>query len=80
MAKIILTGQNFDIYDGNGQDPYARTGATSLEMLHNAGAEGVILGHSETRDTVEVVRKKLQTLLNRRQNLVQAFCPNPQYL
>jgi len=73
MAKIILSAQNFDIYEGDGQDPFARTGATSLEMIYNAGAEGVILGHSEVADSPEVVRKKLQTLLQKRSSFGLQF-------
>lgn len=75
MAKIILTGQNIDIYDGDCLDLYARTGATSLEMLSHAGAEGVIFGHSEVGDSAEVTRKKFQTLLNRRQTFGANFLP-----
>lgn len=59
MAQIILTAQNVDIYEGDGRDPFARTGAISASMLVNAGAEGVILGHPETRDSVEMVHGKV---------------------
>lgn len=62
MANIILSAQNFDIYDGDGLDPQARTGDVSAEQLVRAGAEGVILGHSEVGDSPEVVRMKLLML------------------
>ncbi len=66
MAKIILSGQNFDIYEGDGRDAFARTGATSIEMLKKTGVQGVILGHSEVGDSPEITRKKLLTLLTKR--------------
>lgn len=62
MPTIILSAQNFDIYDGDGLHPYARTGSTSVDQLVRAGAQGVILGHSEVGDAPEVVRKKLLTI------------------
>lgn len=65
MAQIFLTGQNIDVYDGDGLDPFARTGATTAVQLHNAGAEGVILGHSEVGDSPEIVAAKLQTILKK---------------
>lgn len=65
MANIVLSAQNFDIYDGDGLDPFARTGAVSVDMLYRVGAKGVILGHSETNDSVTVVRNKLLTIVKR---------------
>ncbi len=65
MPTIILTAQNFDIYESDGLDPFARTGATSAEQIHRTGATGVILGHSEVGDTPEVVRNKLLMIVNR---------------
>lgn len=65
MAKIILSAQNFDIYEGNELDLFARTGATSSEQLFRAGAEGVIIGHSETGDGPEIVRQKLLTVFKK---------------
>jgi len=47
MAQIILSAQDFDIYDSDGRDPVARTGSISVEMLDCTGAKGVILGHSD---------------------------------
>lgn len=66
MPQIILSAQNFDIYDSDGQDPVARTGAISIEMLDRAGAEGVILGHSEVNDSPEMINKKLLSLVQRK--------------
>lgn len=62
MATIILSAQNFDIYEGDGLDTSARTGATSIEQLHRAGARGVVIGHSEVGDAPDVIRKKLLTI------------------
>jgi triosephosphate isomerase len=62
-ARLLVTGQNIDIYKGDGQDAYARTGATSAEQLHRAGAVGVILGHSEVGDAPDVLRKKLFSIV-----------------
>ncbi len=66
MARFILSAQNFDIYQDDGQDPVARTGATSVELLDRAGAEGVILGHSESGDSLKVLRGKILTLAGKR--------------
>jgi len=63
--RIHLTAQNIDVYEGDGLDPFARTGATTAEQVHKAGAEGVILGHSEVGDSPEVVRKKLLTIISK---------------
>lgn len=65
MAKIYLTAQNIDIYEEDGLDPFARTGATSTEQVHQAGAEGVVLGHSEVGDTPQIIRKKLLTIVGK---------------
>lgn len=73
MAKIILSAQNFDIYEGDGRDPFARTGATSSEQIFLAGAKGVIIGHSETGDGPEVVRRKLQTIVKKQEQYRSAF-------
>lgn len=61
--RLLLTGQNIDIYSGDGEDAYARTGATSAQELHRAGASGVILGHSEVGDAPDVLRKKLFSIV-----------------
>lgn len=65
MATFILSGQTIDIYEGDGLDPFARTGATSIEQLVRAGATGVILGHSEVGDSPEIVHRKLGTIANK---------------
>ena len=62
MAKIILTAQNIDVYDGDSLDPFARTGATTTQQIYRAGASGSILGHSEVGDLPDVVHKKLLTI------------------
>ncbi len=67
MPRFFLTAQNIDIYDGDGLDAIARTGATSAEQIYRAGAEGVILGHSEVGDTPQVTRQKLFTIVTRGQ-------------
>ncbi|AKM79807.1 MAG: hypothetical protein UX85_C0001G0035 [Candidatus Beckwithbacteria bacterium GW2011_GWB1_47_15] len=59
MAKFILSAQNFDIYEGDNLDPYARTGDVSLEQIASAGAQGVIIGHSEVGDNPQIIRQKL---------------------
>ncbi len=76
MAKIFLTAQNIDIYHGDSFDPYARTGATSVEQIHRAGVSGVILGHSEVGDTPDVVRKKLLTIIQKGDNFDSPFLKN----
>ena len=76
MPNIILTAQNFDVYDNDGLDPFARTGATSALQIHRAGATGVILGHSEVGDTPEVVRNKLLTIVNKSAAHGPAFLKN----
>lgn len=59
-----LLAQNFDIYQGDGLDPFARTGAVSLDYLLRAGIDGVIIGHSEVGDSPEILNKKLLTIVN----------------
>jgi triosephosphate isomerase len=60
-----IAAQNFDIYDHDGRDPFARTGSISMEQIAKTGLDGVILGHPETRDTPDVVRLKFLTLVSR---------------
>lgn len=73
MAKIFITAQNFDIYDGDGLDAHARTGSTSIEQLYRAGACGVIIGHSESNDPPEIVRKKVLSILKKRSTTSSDF-------
>lgn len=62
-SKIKLGAQNM-YFEQNG----AYTGEISADMLKNAGAEYVILGHSERRqyfgDTDEIVNKKLRASIS----------------
>lgn len=66
MPHILLTAQDIQIYDGDGFDLFARTGATSAEHVYRAGATGAIIGHSEVGDSPHVVRAKLLTLIARK--------------
>lgn len=61
MARLAVIAQDFDIYDGH---PHARTGEISLRHLRDAGADGIILGHSEVGDPADVINKKLQRALS----------------
>ncbi len=67
--QIILSAPNFNIFENDGQDLFARTGSVSIELLHNAGAQGVIFGHSEVGDSSETINQKLLTLQSRRKLL-----------
>ncbi len=71
--QIILSAPNFNIFDNDGQDLFARTGSVSVELLHKAGAQGVIFGHSEVGDSPEIINQKLLTLQSRRK-LLGANC------
>ncbi|MBN1156396.1 triose-phosphate isomerase [Candidatus Woesearchaeota archaeon] len=62
MAKINIVAQNMNIYQGDGLDRFARTGEISAKHLVNAGAQGLILGHSEVGDSPETIHKKLMSL------------------
>ncbi|MBP6880458.1 triose-phosphate isomerase [Candidatus Saccharibacteria bacterium] len=66
MAKIFLTAQNIDVYEGDNLDMFARTGETTADQVYRAGASGLILGHSEVGDSPAVVRKKLLTICNQK--------------
>jgi triosephosphate isomerase len=66
MPQVLLTAQDIQIYDGDGFDLFARTGATSAEQIYRAGATGAILGHSEVGNSPDIVHAKLLTLLARR--------------
>lgn len=63
MALLSVMAQDFDIYEGDGMNPFARTGDIALHHLKRVGARGVVIGHSEAGDAVEVVSKKLKTIL-----------------
>jgi triosephosphate isomerase len=60
MASLKILAQNVDIHDGH---PHARTGEISVPHLVSAGAQGVILGHSEAGDTPDTVRSKLRAAI-----------------
>jgi triosephosphate isomerase len=60
---VRLLAQGFDIFEGDGLHPFARTGRISCQHLKDAGAFGVILGHSEVNDAPEIVGKKLKAAL-----------------
>ncbi len=63
MVKIGLIAQNFEIFDGDGLDKFARTGEISASQILKAGAQGVILGHSEVGDSPETINKKLKSIM-----------------
>ena len=69
MARIGVVAQNFDIFEGDGLDGFARTGNTSASQILRAGAQGVILGHSEAGDGPETVHKKLLSLIGQKVGL-----------
>ncbi len=56
--KTFLIAQNVNIYSGDAKNQFARTGEVGFYHLKKAGATGVILGHSEVKDSPEVVNKK----------------------
>ena len=56
--------QKVDIYPEDGKHPFARTGELSFYHLKNAGAKGILIGHSEAGESVEVVNKKLKAAHN----------------
>ena len=68
---ISLGAQNSDYHKGFG--PF--TGSISSAMLKNAGAEYVILGHSENRlegETNDLIKRKIQSALQESLNVI--FC------
>jgi len=63
FAKKIKLGAQNSFYEENG----AYTGEISAEMIYNAGARYVILGHSERRalgETNEDINKKIKSALS----------------
>ena len=71
-SKFISLGvQNCHYHQGYG--PF--TGSVNASMLKNAGAEYIILGHSENRsegETNQLIKKKIMSALN--QKLKVIFC------
>ena len=69
-SKFISLGvQNCHYHQGYG--PF--TGSVSASMLKNAGAEFIILGHSENRlegDTDQLIKKKIQAAHNAKLNII----------
>jgi triosephosphate isomerase (TIM) len=60
--KVFLAGQDVSLFENTG----AHTGELSAQMVHEAGAHCVIIGHSERRalgESDEIVRKKFQIAL-----------------
>ncbi len=71
-SKFISLGvQNCHYHQGYG--PF--TGSINASMLKNAGAEYIILGHSENRsegETNQLIKKKIMSALNQKLNVI--FC------
>ena len=69
--SILLGAQNCSQYKNSG--PF--TGSVSASMLKKAGAEFVILGHSENRregESAQLIKKKIHSALSK--NLTVIFC------
>lgn len=62
MVNIGLIAQNFEIFENDKKDKYARTGEISAKHIFKAGSQGVILGHSEVGDSPEVIREKMLSI------------------
>ena len=71
-SKFISLGvQNCHYHQGYG--PF--TGSVNATMLKKAGAEFIILGHSENRlegETNQLIKKKIKSALNEKLNII--FC------
>ena len=71
-SKFISLGvQNCHYHQGYG----SFTGSVSASMFKKAGAEFIILGHSENRsegETNQLIKKKIKSALNERLNVI--FC------
>ena len=69
-SKFISLGvQNCHYHQGNG--PF--TGSINSSMLKKAGAEYIILGHSENRsegETNQLIKKKIISALNQKLNII----------
>ena len=66
---ISLGVQNCHYFQGNG--PF--TGSVNSSMLKKAGAEYIILGHSENRsegETNQLIKKKIISALNQKLNII----------
>ena len=70
-SSIKLGVQNCHFHEGYG--PF--TGSVNASMLKKAGAEFLILGHSENRlegETNQLIKKKIKSALNQQLNII--FC------
>ena len=68
---VSLGAQN--CHQHNAYGPF--TGSVSAKMLKNAGAQFIILGHSENRaegETSKLIKKKIISALNEKLNVI--FC------
>ncbi len=69
-SKFISLGvQNCHYHQGYG--PF--TGSVNASMLKKAGAEYIILGHSENRlegETNQLIKKKIMSALNQKLNVI----------
>ena len=69
-SKLVSLGvQNCHYHQGNG--PF--TGSINASMLKKAGAEYIILGHSENRsegETNQLIKKKIISALNQKLNII----------
>ena len=69
LKFISLGVQNCHYHQGNG--PF--TGSINASMLKKAGAEYIILGHSENRsegETNQLIKKKIISALNQKLNII----------
>ena len=76
LKFISLGVQNCHYHQGYG--PF--TGSISASMLKKAGAEFIILGHSENRlegETNQLIKKKIKSALNNKLNII--FCIGETY-
>ena len=61
--SAFLIAQNVNIYPGDGKSQFARTGEIGFYHLKRAGATGIILGHSEVKDSPETINSKWKSAL-----------------
>jgi triosephosphate isomerase len=61
--KTFLIAQNVNIYSGDEKNQFARTGELGFYHLKKTGITGVILGHSEVKDSPEVINKKWKSAI-----------------
>jgi len=61
--KTFLIAQNVNIYSGDKKNQFARTGEIGFYHLKKAGATGVMLGHSEVKDGLEIINKKWKSAI-----------------